>query len=278
MKNLKEIFKKKIKTKKEIKSTALSNNAGVQNNKDLSKEYTMTVDEFWNKDRGKVGVYCMQQWEAEILTKVFDRMGKEWPVGGTYLYNCWSENLSNVYLNNGYMDNIRTVPVGYGVILLKDLDLTKYLTEQEIKDLERKTRKLYTANVCPGNHVFNTGKSFDKSISVNEFWCDDKYLSIHCDEEWKAEILTKVFDKMGKKWYHGGSYSKEINWNAFKSETVYTNNGFYDDKPTSIENGYHVYQFEDVDLSKYLNVEEKIDVKNKLLKSNSKNVKNDFSL
>ena len=76
-------------------------------------------------------------------------------------------------------------------------------------------------------------------------------LAIHTPTKEQAEILTKVFDKMGEKWADGDSYLDKDYWDSYKENTAYSNDrryanvGYYKVKGT-------VYEFNEVDMEKYL--------------------------
>lgn len=96
-------------------------------------------------------------------------------------------------------------------------------------------------------------KKDNKKIVLKDFFESDKKLAIHCDTEEKANILLKVFDKLGKKWCSGVSYLEDNNWETSKEETCYSNKGAYCTKEFYLNKNYKVYEFEDVILKEYLN-------------------------
>lgn len=87
-----------------------------------------------------------------------------------------------------------------------------------------------------------------KKITLSEFFKNDEKLAIHCDTEEKANLLLKAFDKMGKRWRSNQSYLEENNWRGFKEETCYENENLYCYKSWYSDNGYKVYEFEEVEL------------------------------
>jgi len=97
-------------------------------------------------------------------------------------------------------------------------------------------------------------------ITIDDFFdyskCPKSKVGIHCDEEWKADILCAVFDRMGKKWSDGDSYLETPNWDKFNAETCYNNQGQFGDASTFNRRNYPIYKFEEVDLTKYVTKEE----------------------
>lgn len=84
-------------------------------------------------------------------------------------------------------------------------------------------------------------------ITLTKFWNSKKLMAIHCNTKEKAKKLLKAFDKLGKKWHSGESYTKESYYNDDSRSTCYNNNrkyGYYNDYKES----YKIYEFEDVDL------------------------------
>lgn len=88
----------------------------------------------------------------------------------------------------------------------------------------------------------------NKKITLKEFFNSDRSLAIHCDTEEKANILLKAFDKMGKKWNSSTLYTKESNYEWYKEETCYYNDGTYCKKDWCLTMGAKVYEFEEVKL------------------------------
>lgn len=86
-------------------------------------------------------------------------------------------------------------------------------------------------------------------ITLKEFWDKaDKGINavIHCDTEEKAEKLLAEFDKMGKCWASGDSYKTTTNWWSYTVETCYSNQGQFTPKNYYEDEGYTIYEFEDV--------------------------------
>ena len=88
----------------------------------------------------------------------------------------------------------------------------------------------------------------NKKITLKEFFESDETLAIHCNTEERANILLKAFDKMGKTWTGGDSYLDKNLWGGYKEETCYENDGTYCGKEFYLDNGYKVYEFEEVEL------------------------------
>jgi hypothetical protein len=166
------------------------------------------------------------------------------------------------------------------------VDLSKYLTQEQVEEIRNKlgfdplqnnqsvqtqsVQDLATQNKNTQN-VQNTQKQnvqntqdqnvskqrIDYKITIDEFWEEDNLAVIHCDEEWKADILMKVFDRMGKVWDSGEDYTQDNRFESHKSNTCYSNSnscGSYQ----AYEECYdcQIIDFSKVDLSKYLTLEE----------------------
>ena len=54
------------------------------------QKYKITLKEFWESDRD-LAIHCNTEEEAKKLLKAFDKLGKKWSVGKSYLeQNLWS--------------------------------------------------------------------------------------------------------------------------------------------------------------------------------------------
>lgn len=85
-------------------------------------------------------------------------------------------------------------------------------------------------------------------ITLKQFWKSKEKLAIHCDTEEKANKLSRAFDKMGKKWADGSRYISNNCWDAtYKKDTCYSNAAGYCRIDWYKENGWKIYEFEDVD-------------------------------
>ena len=125
--------------------------------------------------------------------------------------------------------------------------------------------QMQTSEEIPQNNYGNHNKHSDKfHITVDDFWDPVISKSIHCDEAWKASYLTQVFDRMGKTWWDGDSYAQENCYGMFKEETCYSNIGSVEGLSESKQRKRHVFEFEEVDLTKYLTEEEIEDIWTKL--------------
>lgn len=93
-------------------------------------------------------------------------------------------------------------------------------------------------------------------ITIDEFFEGSK-LVIHAPTEEKANVLMKVFDKMGKHWVTGNRFIKYNNWKQHLGNTCYTNDGCYSDKEHYKTEGYTVYSLDEVDMEKYLDDEDR---------------------
>lgn len=88
-------------------------------------------------------------------------------------------------------------------------------------------------------------------ISLDEFFsvsAEDKPMAIHCDTPEKARTLLQLFASHGERWYGGESYldPEEINWEGYKEKTCYSNGNKYATQQWYEDNGYQVYEYEQV--------------------------------
>ena len=190
-----------------------------------------------------------------MLCSVFDKMGKKWSNGDSYLsnseYNCCS--------NESCYGNSRTVMSLYdlsgsncdGVYQFESVDLSKYLSPEDL--LKIKNNVQYPQKF----------KQSDKfKITIDDFYNIDVGSAICCDEPWKAEILCSVLDRMGKKWIDGVSYTED---NRFRyKKQCYDNVGNYHAKSVYKSRIDKVFDFIDVDLTRYLSDDEISVIFNKL--------------
>jgi len=85
-----------------------------------------------------------------------------------------------------------------------------------------------------------------EKITLNEFWNTPRRYAIHCKTKEEAIKLLTAFDKMGKRWANDESYLKDDHWDDEKENTCYSNENLYCYKSWYSDNGYKVYEFEDV--------------------------------
>lgn len=90
-----------------------------------------------------------------------------------------------------------------------------------------------------------------KKITLTEFWNSTEKLAIHCDTEEKANKLLNAFDKLGKNWSDGNSYLEYTYYATHKQNTCYSNHRTHTKYNWYKNNGYTIYEFEDVDLENY---------------------------
>lgn len=63
-------------------------------------ENKITLTEFWNSDE-KLAIYCNTKEKAIKLLKAFDKLGKKWKFGDSYLKNiCWDSCGKNTCYDN----------------------------------------------------------------------------------------------------------------------------------------------------------------------------------
>lgn len=60
----------------------------------------ITLKEFWNS-KEKLAIHCDTEEKANKLLKAFDKLGKEWRSGNSYLeLNCWNSYQKDICYNN----------------------------------------------------------------------------------------------------------------------------------------------------------------------------------
>ncbi len=198
-----------------------------------SKKYKITIDEFFASEE-KLAIATPTEEQAKILCKVFDKMGKKWSSGDSYLSkNCWNDERENTaYTNKGAYDSRRYYEREDTPIYdFEDVDMEKYLDEPT-KDEKYK-------------------------ITIDEFFASDKKLAIATPTKEQAEILCKVFDKMGKTWTGGRSFLASTNWDDERENTAYSNRCTYHTSSFFLEEGTPIYNFDEVDMEKYLDEEDR---------------------
>lgn len=87
-----------------------------------------------------------------------------------------------------------------------------------------------------------------KKITLTEFWNSYEKLAIHCDTEEKADKLLKAFDRLGKKWCENVSYLETNGYSHYGQMSCYSNNRCISDCNYYKNNGYTIYEFDEVDL------------------------------
>lgn len=68
------------------------------------KNNKITLEEFWNS-KEKLAIHCDTEEKANKLLKAFDKLGKKWTSGDSYLaWNCWKgyEKYTCYSNDNGY--------------------------------------------------------------------------------------------------------------------------------------------------------------------------------
>lgn len=68
------------------------------------KNNKITLKEFWNS-KEHLAIHCKTEEQANKLLKAFDKLGKKWSSGNSYLeVNCWNGYEENTCYsnNNGY--------------------------------------------------------------------------------------------------------------------------------------------------------------------------------
>jgi hypothetical protein len=214
------------------------------------------VEEFW-ENPGAGGTYkyikCKEEWQADVLMYVFNKMGKKWnsgepySVGKSYWLGKSEEPEERCYSNDGFQGeeqdfDKRISHIRYFGYDFDDVNYGVVASDEEI-----------IAALC---------KDAEFAMSVEDFWHTEAEICIHCPEEWQANILTKVFDRMGRMTRGQNTYTEGTDWESFEEEAVYDNKGYYGER--YFYGSAIVYHFEDVDLSKYLSDEEIKEIQNKM--------------
>ena len=216
------------------------------------KDYKITVDEFFASYK-KLAIATPTEEQAKILCRVFDKMGKKWCDGKSYLDGTnWNNHKEETaYSNDGeYCTSSVFVRVtGTPVYSFDEVDMEKYLDEEPVKTSEE---------IKPKAIETEAPKDSRYKITIDEFFASDKELAIATPTFKQAKALCKVFDKMGKKWNSGESYLWVINWSANQEETAYSNRGTYGSSGSySAMKRTPVYDFDEVDMEKYSDGEDK---------------------
>lgn len=89
------------------------------------------------------------------------------------------------------------------------------------------------------------------TITIEQFFGTRANFGIHCDSREKATKLLEAFDKTGRRWPSGERYSKHTAWETWethKEETCYGNNAYCGSVKFFKEDGYIVFEFEEIEL------------------------------
>jgi len=104
--------------------------------------FKIDVDEFW-KSEANLAIRCKEEWQANILTYAFHRMGRTWQTGKPYnVDNCWSYNKADTCYTNYGLFGPQNKVVG-NIYSFEDVDLSRYLTPEEIVQIQK---------LMPGTH------------------------------------------------------------------------------------------------------------------------------
>lgn len=89
------------------------------------------------------------------------------------------------------------------------------------------------------------------TITIEQFFGTRANFGIHCDSREKATKLLEAFDKTGRRWLSGERYTKYTAWETWenhKEETCYCNTGYCGSVKFCREDGYIVFEFEEIEL------------------------------
>lgn len=85
-------------------------------------------------------------------------------------------------------------------------------------------------------------------MTIKEFFVRRDKLAIHCDTAAKAMKLLEAFGKFGYTWASSEEYtSTETEWERYKEDTAYSNNGHYGSWVDFLKEGWQVLKFEDIE-------------------------------
>ena len=88
-----------------------------------------------------------------------------------------------------------------------------------------------------------------KRLNIKQFFETRANFGIHCDSREKATKLLEAFGKTGRRWPSGESYSKHTAWETWENhETCYGNTGKCGSIKSFKEDGYIVFEFEEIEL------------------------------
>ena len=122
-KQIRKVKKELEELEKQIEN--LNNSSSDDNVK--STKYKITLSEFWNSEK-ELAIHCNTEEKAKKLLKAFDKLGKTWGTGDSYLeFNCWNDYKEETcYSNNrGYASIDWCRASGYKVYEFEDIDLDK---------------------------------------------------------------------------------------------------------------------------------------------------------
>lgn len=229
-------------SKKELGEQKVNSN---NQSKKYEPHYVMTIDEFWeqaNNDK-PLAIHCNAEWKANILMNVFARMKNiSWkhkedysgysPENNKYqffkMYTCYSDR-GFVYDYRQRFDHGRS---WFRCISFSDVDLTKYLTKEEIEEIE--------------NHKFKYTNPTKLKITLDDFFNNQRF-AIACANKEEERILDYIFDYIGKEdqiiWWEGYAYPRNL-MICYNRETF-----------GRTSDSYIRYRFQEVDLSKYFTPE-----------------------
>lgn len=87
------------------------------------------------------------------------------------------------------------------------------------------------------------------TITIEQFFGTRANFAIHCDSREKATKLLEAFDKTGRRWPSGERYTKYTAWETWENpETCYDNAGGCGSVKSLKEDGYIVFEFEEIEL------------------------------
>ena len=180
-----------------------------------------------------------------------------WPYGP---YTCFN-------LSDGSIVDIRNMLCD--ITDFENLDVIDYLTYDELKNLDQE--KVLSNQSVDGDKENNEIPKVQLNkpsyyLTIDDFWDaheKGEIFSIHTDQEWKANILTNVFRRMGKYWVNGDSY-KDMKYERYYEKTCYSNYCCVGELDGWLGTGKRVFKFENIDLSKYLLPNEIDEIKEKL--------------
>ena len=269
--------------------SGLTTDSRVGSKDNSSAKGKITLEEFFART-DKVVLNIPTQEEFSALMKIFKDLGITTNSGREFKEGMWKkyEHLTIISSDRKIGAGVEIAKYhGYEVIEFKDLDLSKYLHTKEVsesgveelpnknKEIPKKEISVVKSEVGKSIPIEeldeyyidnSTLKAPNYKITIDSFWGEKGYkcIAIRCNEQLQSEILRKVFDKMGETWCDGDKYTK-VNWfKKYGEDTCYANNNKFESYQYYTEKGWSIYEFSEVDLSKYLTPYQVYEIKSKL--------------
>lgn len=172
------------------------------------KNNKITIEEFWNSKK-KIAIHCDTEEKANKLLKAFDKLGKKWAYGDSYLEkNCWNgyEEYTCYSNNNGYTSINWYKKNDYKIYEFEDVIIEEKKMKRKIKlrDLtpkqwdenkEIECKNYKCCNNCKFRYVYCDASDIDSSWINHKELYSDKFL----DQEIEIE-MSDILDKKEKEY------------------------------------------------------------------------------